>query len=76
MKTVASAFAVLLALTLPSYPSYAEKLQIYLCVDADGRKKLTEKDKGNCKPLDLPEETQKSAKKRNAGVRLGMTMDE
>lgn len=46
---------VLQGLALLALSGAAQAQQIFLCVDADGRKELTDTRKGkNCKPLDLP----------------------
>ncbi|XLZ72825.1 DUF4124 domain-containing protein [Massilia sp. SR12] len=46
---------VLQGLALLALSGAAQAQQIYLCVDAEGRKELTDARKGkNCKPLDLP----------------------
>jgi hypothetical protein len=46
---------VLHGLALLALSGAAQAQQIFLCVDADGRKELTDTRKGkNCKPLDLP----------------------
>jgi len=46
---------VLNGLALLALSGAAQAQQIFLCVDAEGRKELTDTRKGkNCKPLDLP----------------------
>lgn len=46
---------VLQGLALLAVSGAAQAQQIFLCVDAEGRKELTDTRKGkNCKPLDLP----------------------
>lgn len=69
--------ALFLLTALAASSAFATDPAIYVCTNAEGRKELTETNKGSgCKILELPKPDRKPARKGKGGVRLGMTMDE